>query len=322
MATKPKVLLFDESDPPSDLMADRLRLLAGNDYDVIVQSTSSSSDSPIPEDSSLFILPPSHQPPHHHESMDLTILHWNESPSHPGEELDKNVPRFAGMREIDRIIRLHLADRIGPPASRTKSRQLGCHLSFSQARGQEVTGQVIKMALSTGKRLLYLPIKPLYLLEDSFRRGPGQTVGDLLCLIASGDLPDPGALGHWLYLHDRGYFTFRLPDRADALIACDTDSLRRLVHLAGSYAERSGEPTRVWLDTLGLPLDKLCSIAALCDHLYIDIPQGESSAALIARRELNYFLASLPSSCAILEAPSGIDTNTDTREVTNLAAGQ
>lgn len=283
-------------------MADRLRTLAKDSYRVVTRSAAL-PDPAVEAEACLLILPPSLRERYGSEKGGPTVLCWGENSPGDQEGSPGTVPRFGGARLADQVIRRHLPAQAGRNAG-PGLQHLGCHLSFSPDRGGLITRFVMKKEMESGRQLVYLPIKPLYLLEDSFRRGPGQTAGDLLCRIAAGDLPDARDLGRWLYLHEGGYLTFRLPDRADDLVACDTECLKQLVHLCGLYARACTEPTMVWLDTAGLLLDKLQAIAVLCDHLYIDIPQGDSSAALMARRELGIFLAALPRTCAILEQPA------------------
>ncbi|NLA95875.1 MAG: hypothetical protein GX838_03425 [Clostridiaceae bacterium] len=302
---KPTVVLIDQYDLSVSRLAERLRVLAESTYDVVTMPPGSLlPDHTFKTQASLMIDPCSLKEACLAAKGSPIVLCWGEASALDIEGFPQTVPRFGGARRIDRMIRHHLSDQIGRGTPGTGHRYLGCHLSFSQGKGEFITRHVINKEMSAGRQVVYLPVKPLYLLTDDFRRGPGQTAGDLLCLIASGDLPKARDLGCWLYLHEGGYMTFRLPDRADDLTACDSECLKQLVHLCGSYARTCTESTMVWLDTAGLLLGKLSSIAVLCDHVYVDIPPGDSSAALMARRELGIFLAALPQSCAILEHPT------------------
>ena len=309
---KERVLLVDEHDAFVRRAASRLRLHAAADYElhalspVGLERVLREGDGGIP---CLIIAPPAWERPRI-PGLDLagcTTLHWGEG----------SVPRYAGAGEMDRIIRQHLPDRGGRRRSRTSSCRLGCHLSFSVSSGPRFNAHVFDREMAAGKRLIYLPLKPLFRMTDSFRRGPEVTLGDLLCLIAAGEPPDARGLGTWLYLHERGYFTFRLPDRADDLVSCDRQDLKVLVGLLADYAASGIEPTVVWIDPEGLFLDKLLAIAVLCDFIYIEVPDGKSSASALAKRELSLFLADLPKSCVILELPgkgkppdpAGLDTD-------------
>ena len=302
---KPTVVLIDQYELSVSRLAERLRVLAESAYDLVTMPAALLADHASETRASLMIVPCSLKEACLSAKASPIVLCWGEGSALDMEGFPRTVPRFGGARRIDRMIRHHLSDQLDRSAPGTGQRYLGCHLSFSQDKGEFITRHVISKEMESGKQVVYLPIKPLYLLSDDFRRGPGQTAGDLLCLIASGDLPQARDLGHWLYLHEDGYMTFRLPDRADDLTACDSEYLKQLVHLCGSYARACTEPTMVWLDTAGLLLGKLSSIAVLCDHIYVDIPPGDSPAALMARRELGIFLAALPKSCAILEHPAG-----------------
>ncbi len=302
MEDQPTVLLIDHQDETLNRVAGRLRELAGAHYQVRTQSIPAGAVPQLP-DAHLIIAPESLR--QSLDSLEAEPLYWTR-------EADPNpspgaISLLAGARAMDRAIRGRLPGRAGHEHGTAESGHLGCHLSFSLAKGQAITRAILAQEMNRGRRMVYLPIMPLYQMTDSFRRGPGQTLGDLLCLIASGDLPEVRSMGQWLYFHERGYFTFHLPERADDLISCDTGTLRKLVHLLKRYARESREPSCVWLDTQGLPLEKLKALAALCDFIHLDIPSGSSSADLIARREVGILMAGLPGTCSIYEQGEGIE---------------
>ena len=296
---KPTLLLIDTHPRYAARLAARLNHLAGGAYRASTLAPGApwpARKEDLPPDTCLAILPEACADWPLFAGEPFPLLFWGQA-----SEGEDRVPRFSGAGEIDRMVRLHL-NPVNPAAQGTQGeRTCGCHLSFSQDRARAINRHVLDQALASGKRLIYLPVKPLYRLEDSFRSSPGMTAGDLLCLLASGQRPQASEVGRWLYLHERGYFTFRLPDRADDLVSCEIEVLRQLVSLTHDYARESTEATQVWLDTEGLLLDRHLRLAALCDHLYVDIPQGDSAAAYSARRELGILLAGLPPSCAVLE---------------------
>jgi hypothetical protein len=214
-----------------------------------------------------------------------------------GEDIDP----FSGAHALDDLIRatLRAPDDAGPWAANT----VGTHLSFSPDVAVRTSHHVLHEAHAHGRAVVYVPVQPLYAMRVPFQRGPGATVGDLLCRIAAGDLPSPDTLGTWLYHHEHGYYTFRMPERADDLIAADTELLRQWIHLVKAYVHDRSEPMMAWIDVWGLPLDKHLALADLCDFIYIDAPTAATDAAAVARRELGLFLAQLPPSCDILEWP-------------------
>ncbi len=295
---KNRILLVDEHEPFLRRAASRLQLHAGTDYEVEVLPSVGLEEALKKGDLELpcLIIAPAYWKKPQDPGLDFdscTILRWGEG----------SVPRYGGAGRMDRVIREHLPDRGVRRKSRAGKCQLGCHLSFSPTSGSRFNSHVLDREMAAGKRLIYLPLKALFRMSDSFRRGPEANLGDLLCLIAAGEAPDARGLGTWLYLHERGYFTFRLPDRADDLIACDTKHLKVLVDLLLDYASSGAEPTVVWIDSEGLFLEKLLAIAVLCDFIYVEVPDGRSSASAVAKRELSLFLADLPKSCKILELP-------------------
>lgn len=286
---KPLILLMDDNQAFITRVASRLTGLAGQDYQL--------SDQAATEKEATLIIVPS--------SWKSGPLFQGPLASRPALFWDDPPPlRFAGARALDQAIRDRLGDRLGQEGLH----QIGCHLSFSEARGQTLTAYVIDQAITQGKRLIYLPLKPLYKIRDSFRRGPEANLGDLLCQIDSGNPPPAKDLGLWLYMHEKGYFTFRLPERAHDLTDCGAGQLQQLIALIADHLATDLEPTLLWLDTQDLSLEKLTPLACLCNLVYVDIPQGASSAATLARRELSLFLASLPPSCAILEGPGEKDS--------------
>lgn len=301
-----RVILIDQYDAFVERLSGRLNAIASDRYHVSNLSVNALAlDKEVDrlKQASLLIVPSALKTDEFfsNHSFDAAVLCWDD-PFEPSQNptTGKSL-RFIGIRALDRIIRHRLSKGESPTALETATRHMGCHLSFSEGFGARCTQHVLRHEMDLGHRVIYVPIKPLYRLQDPFRRGPDQTIGDLLCHIATGEMPEAERLGEYLYLHEFGYFTFRLPDRADDLIAADAHAMKQLIRLLRQYAESGVEKTVVWLDTSGLYLDKLLNIASLCDYLYIDVPQDESSASAVARRELGIFMAALPSSCAILE---------------------
>jgi len=214
------------------------------------------------------------------------------------------IPRFTRARKIDRIIRSCLSgEEVIPPGGKSSACRIGTHLSFSEDAGSRVTRYLIRKEKSLGHTVVYLPIKPLYQIDDRFRRGCGQTIGDLICRLSTGDIPGIENFGKWLYMHESGYYTFSMPERSDDIITCDINTLRQIIGLLRDYTHSRTQPTTSWIDIGCLPLAKVLELAVLCDFLYVDAPSGPTDKEEAARRELGLFMARLPKSCDILELP-------------------
>lgn len=294
---KPLILLMDEDQTFMERVASRLARLADQDYGIGIQTQlvpQDSRDKSLKDRASLLLAPSSwkRRPAFQACLESVPVLYWDDPPD----------LRFCGAPMLDQVIREEIKDKLGGPKAGQGLSRMGCQLAFSEAASQALTTHLMAGEMAQGRRLIYLPIKPLYKICDPFRRGPEASLGDLLCLMASGNPPPARELGLWLYLHEKGYFTFRLPERADDLTACDLPLLKELVSLVKAYASSGSEPTVVWLDCQDLALDKLSALAGLCDFVYVHVPREESSAARLAKRELGLFLAQLPPSCAIYEA--------------------
>ncbi|HZK28970.1 MAG TPA: hypothetical protein VFD19_01990 [Clostridia bacterium] len=347
---KPVVLLMDKHLDFLVRMTDQLRVLAEGTYDVIAWSGDEAPDAHarvLAEDATVAVMPLCWKD-HlcvQHICANHACFYWGESPpsdqplyarKQPNnfkpskERTDQEwvfVSRYAGARQLDRMIRTRMAEQFS--FHKTDPRPdhvMGIHLSFSKTVGTRTTHHILNREMSRGRTVIYLPIQPLYALTESFRRGPQDTLGELLCRISSGDIPDLDDLGSLLYLHKRGYYTFRLPERADDLIACATEHLRQVACLLRAYTHSKSEPATAWIDPGGLHLDKLLAMAVLCDFIYVDAPTDETSAARVARRELGLFMARLPKSCAILELSaqdqkSSLPPSKTPERVINLASG-
>ncbi len=215
----------------------------------------------------------------------------------------RHISRFAQASQIDATIRRHLPVRELSDNSSGHRNSIGTHLSFSHETGTRVTRYVIGREQALGHTVIYLPIKPLYKIEYSFRRSHGLTCGDLIYRFTVGDIPDTEDMGRWLYMHEDGYYTCSMPERSDDLITCDIDTLRRITHAWRAYTHARSHPTTTWIDIEGMPLGDVLSLAILCDFIYIDAPTGKSDKEAVARRELGLFMAKLPGECRILELP-------------------
>ncbi len=216
----------------------------------------------------------------------------------------RTVSRFVRASQIDAMIRRYISsDKSSHDTECHHDNGIGMHLSFSHEMGTRVTRYVIGREQAHGHTVIYLPIKPLYKIEDRFRRSQGLTFGDLIYRFSVGDIPDISEMGRWLYMHEKGYYTCSMPERSDDLITCDINTLRQIVNAWRDYTHTRSQPTTTWIDMEGMPLGDVLAIAVLCDFLYVDAPAGNSDKEIVAQRELGLFMAKLPQECRILELP-------------------
>lgn len=232
----------------------------------------------------------------------ITILHFSNDICLKNSN---KISRFSAVSDIHRRLLSLLPNGARKAnSSDKKPSQTGTLLAFSELFAERTCRFVMHQAILEGVSLIYVPIMPLYRIKEPFQHGPGKTLGDLIDRVNAHDPPQGTHLGRWLYWHENGYYTFRLPERADDLIACTRETLRQLVQVIRSYAHSRDEKMTVWIDARELPLTKRQAIASFCDFIYVETPdEVESSASAIAHRELSLFLAELPVECDILELP-------------------
>ncbi len=220
----------------------------------------------------------------------------------------ENLSRFSAVSEIHRrLLALLPNDARKAGSSDKRMSQTGTLLAFSESFAERACRFVMHQAVMKGDSLLYVPIMPLYRIKEPFQHGPGKTLGDLIDRIHAHDPPQVTHLGRWLYWHENGYYTFRLPERADDLITCNRETLRQLVQIIRSYVRSQSEKMTVWIDARDLSLVKRQAITSFCDFIYVETPdETKSAASAIARRELSLFLAELSGECNILELPRSV----------------
>ncbi len=160
--------------------------------------------------------------------------------------------------------------------------------------------QRLKKLIRDGRQVIYLPLMPTYQMDAIQGASQGQTLSDLLLRLL-GDTVGKEEIGHYWQPHPDGYLCFRPPERADDLVTCEPDMLRRLTLLL--KAKLAEDPTGQMLALIhcsGLPLASVAAVAVLCDVCEIDLPQGNSFTTLSAQFEAGRLLALLPASCRII----------------------
>lgn len=166
----------------------------------------------------------------------------------------------------------------------------------SRSNGRQRLVQLIR----DGRQVIYLPLMPTYQMDAIQSVSQGPTVSDLLLRLL-GDSIGPDDIGCYWQPHPDGYLCFRPPQRADDLVTCEPDILRRLILLL--KAKLNEDPTGQMLALIhcaGLPLASVAAAAVLCDVCEIDLPQGSSYMAVSAQIEAGRLLALLPASCRVI----------------------
>ncbi|MDW7659151.1 MAG: hypothetical protein SCM11_18435 [Bacillota bacterium] len=188
----------------------------------------------------------------------------------------------------------------GYPEKPARTIRLWLTLSLTAGSGCSSSLQRLKKLIRDGRQVIYLPLMPTYQMDAIQGASQGQTLSDLL-LHLLGDTIGTEEIGCYWQPHPDGYLCFRPPERADDLVTCDPDMLRRLTLLLKS--KLAEDPTGQMLALIhcsGLPLTSVAAVAVLCDVCEIDLPQGNSFTTLSAQIEAGRLLALLPASCQII----------------------
>lgn len=154
--------------------------------------------------------------------------------------------------------------------------------------------------IKQGRQVIYLPLMPTYQMHLISERTEGQTLSDLLLALLS-DSVQYDELGRYWQTHPEGFLFFRPPERADDLVSCDPDILRRLVLLLRQ--KLNADPTQqmiAFIHCSGLPLASIASVAVLCDVCEMAVYEGHSFTAQSAQVEAGRLLALLPPSCRVI----------------------
>lgn len=157
--------------------------------------------------------------------------------------------------------------------------------------------------LGLGRRVVYLPLMPTYLMSFLTTPAHGQNLSDLLLHLSTGS-SDTIDLGHYWQPHPSGYLQFRAPERSDDLVLCPADILRALTALLRQRLNGNGgedDPVTGLIECNGLPLASVTTVAVLCDVCEIGVPKGRDYASEAARLEVGRLLSALPANCRIHE---------------------
>lgn len=189
--------------------------------------------------------------------------------------------------------------------------QAGVHFLFCagpSGYSAETSKSRLEKMLTEEQQVIYLPIMPTYLMQLICSAGTGNNLSDLLMHLACDGMPDID-LGHYLQPSPLGILQFRPPDRSDDLIACDTDTLRRLMILVRNYVASANGRMTALVDCAGLPFASLSVIAVLCDICEIIMPDQENFAAKSACSEVSRLIADLPPPTRIIGIQKSIGDN-------------
>lgn len=173
-------------------------------------------------------------------------------------------------------------------------------LSLTTGDGCSTSLQRLKKLVRDGRQVVYLPLMPTYQMDAIPGASQGQTLSDLLLHLLS-DTVGAEEIGCYWQPHPDGFLCFRPPERADDLVTCEPDMLRRLILLLKTkLAEDTTGQMLALIHCSGLPLASVAAVAVLCDVCEIDLPQGSSFTTLSAQVEAGRLLALLPASCRII----------------------
>lgn len=180
--------------------------------------------------------------------------------------------------------------------------QSGLHFLFSMGASgysPDISWRRIKWLIRDGRRIIYLPLMPSYLMSCLSMPGRGPSLSDLLLQILGKNIR-PAQLGVYLQPNPAGFLQFRPPDRSDDLVLCNPDILRQLIVLLHDYLRAGTEMSAALIDCAGIPLASVAMVAVLCDSCEILLPDHDCFATEAARREASQLLARLPCSCQII----------------------
>lgn len=173
-----------------------------------------------------------------------------------------------------------------------------------QLSGESINNlkEIIKKQIGQGIKVYYLAIMPGWLMHLCCTPDTaGPDLSTLLLSIHQRCQPEADKIGVFAQLHPDGYFQFRPPARADDMICCDPEHLRKMLTMIRRKVKSDGSNTFCWVDCRDISMLTAGRLAALCDHLLLELSSGEDFASASARREAGLMLAALPNSCGIFE---------------------
>lgn len=167
---------------------------------------------------------------------------------------------------------------------------------FDPALKERWVSHYLTALLNQGLVVIYLPVMPLYRVPNLEEKLIGPKLTDLLISLDQSEKDFSKDIGHYLFMHDLGYMTFRLSSMSDDMISCPPHLLRKLLLAVREYINLLPDQVIVIIDCESICLDTAIRLTQLCDIFYADAATAETGAGAVARRELARYLAALPSS--------------------------
>ena len=107
--------------------------------------------------------------------------------------------------------------------------RLWCLVSFDTGHAKKIQTR-LKFLIREGRQVIYLPLKPAYLADVITHVSQGPSLSDLL-LALSENTVQAVDIGQYWQPQPEGFLCFRPPGRADDLVTCEPELIRRLVQL-------------------------------------------------------------------------------------------
>lgn len=177
-----------------------------------------------------------------------------------------------------------------------------CMLLSLSCNSSTTIKDLIKAQIKQGKRIYYLAIMPGWCMQLCCAPDlSGPDLSSLLLSIYQHCPPEAVKIGVYTQMHPDGYLQFRPPTRGDDLISCEPDHLRKMLMLIRQKVKSENSETICWVDCRDISMQTAGRLAAMCDHILLDLPTDDCYADMTARREAGLLLAGLPNSCSIFE---------------------
>lgn len=235
----------------------------------------------------------------HAHAAELETRRWPEKTAFfllCDETDERKVSRYLPLSEFVTHIAGSLTESPLAPARRAVMDMV---LGFDRHARDRYVRKAIQKGLAAGHTVYFMPLMPTYLIPDAELSENGDTLSDLLLALETGIEVTEKHLGHVCFMHSKGYFQPRLPERADDLISAEPETLERLILLLRARLEKSGPEHTALIACDSLPLDTVGRLAAHCDTLALDVPGTDMSA--LTRQDIDLMLTTLPSSCHVRE---------------------
>ncbi len=277
-----KVLIRDQDKNRETRIYRELERFAAGRYQVFT-----AEDKRADPDFDLILCPQREASCYQENSPEAKIMTWEQEFTQPlrisliHQEIEKNLAIWRKRRRS---------------LTEGKKSNLSLLFCFDNCRKDKWLPSYLKALLKQGLYVLYLPLKPLYRINDLEEKSLGKKLTDLLITLDQQESDSTSNLGHYLFMHSSGYMTFRLSTEADDLISCPPHLLRSLLLIIRQYLDKKSEPAIALIDCEQLGLDTTIRLIQLCDTFYADGVFTENDAGKVARRELAKILAALPAS--------------------------